>query len=75
MKQFEYEIQFEGASEEIVSASSFTSAVILALEERIKKGFHLRATAVILKETGEFCELDPRHSFYVHYTSIIKKKI
>ena len=74
MKNYEYEVQFEGAMSEQVFAGSFTDAVILACAKRINKGFHCRALAVILLQTGEYCEINPRVSIQVNYTTPITKK-
>jgi hypothetical protein len=69
MKQFKFEVEFEGDMSESVMASCYKDAVILACAERIKKGFHCRALKVVLLDTGEFNLIDPTWSLKINYRS------
>jgi hypothetical protein len=67
MKQFEYDVWFEGDRKETVSAFTYSDAVIKASTARMNKGFHYCAIKVILNETGEFRHINPKSTITVNY--------
>lgn len=67
MRTYTFTVFFIGATYEVVYAGDFSSAVILACAERIKKGYHRDCFQIANADTGEIRKVDCSNSLIVRF--------